>query len=329
MAGVKALRKIQIGRESTAGTAVPATEIWRGEGAGEGQRTVVFPVEDVGYLSGVNRSYTPRVYGALDMSATPATFEQLPHILEAGVKTVTATADGSGYVYTYPLPTTAANTIKTYTLEAGDNQQAEEMEYSFVESFTLEGRVGEAWNMSAAWRGRQWATTTYTGALSLVPVEEMLFSKTKLYIDDATAAFGSTLKSDTLLSASLAVTTGLMPVFTANGELYFSFTKTVMPEVVLTITFEHDGTSVAEKALWRSETARNIRLICEGSALGTPGATYSKKTTLIDLSGTWESFAALADENGNDTVTATFRARYDTTAAHFATIVVVNEDSSL
>ena len=50
MAGVKALRKIQIGRESTAGTAVPATEIWRGEGAGEDQRTVVFPVEDVGYL---------------------------------------------------------------------------------------------------------------------------------------------------------------------------------------------------------------------------------------------------------------------------------------
>ena len=67
----------------------------------------------------------------------------------------------------------------------------------------------------------------------------------------------------------------------------------------------------------------------EGSALGTPGATYSKKTMVIDLSGTWESFAALADENGNDTVTATFRARYDTTAAHFATIVVVNEDSSL
>ena len=32
MPGVKALRKIQIGQETTAGTAVVATTIWRGEG---------------------------------------------------------------------------------------------------------------------------------------------------------------------------------------------------------------------------------------------------------------------------------------------------------
>ena len=328
MPGVKALRKIQIGRESTAGTAVPATEIWRGEGTGEDQRTVVFPAEDVGYLSGTNRSYTPRVYGAIDLASTPATFEQLPHILEGGVSAVSATADGSGYIRVYPFPTTAANTIKTYTIEAGDNQQAEEMEYSFVESFSLEGRVGEAWNMTAAWRGRQWTPTTYTGALSLVAVEEMLFSKSKLYIDSASDAFGTTVKSDTLLAANLAATSGIMPVFTANGELYFSFVKTVMPEVVLTITFEHDGTATAEKAAWRAGTARNIRLLCEGSALGTPGG-FTKKSALIDLSGKWEAFAAIADENGNDTITGTFRARYDTTAAHFATITVVNEIAAL
>ena len=53
MAGVKALRKVQLGLESTKGTAVAATALWRGTGTIEDKREVVFPDEDIGYLSGV------------------------------------------------------------------------------------------------------------------------------------------------------------------------------------------------------------------------------------------------------------------------------------
>ena len=44
--------------------------------------------------------------GSLAMAATPATFEQLPHILEAGIKSVgTGAADGAGTgkIYAYPI----------------------------------------------------------------------------------------------------------------------------------------------------------------------------------------------------------------------------------
>ena len=40
MAGIKALRKIQMGPESTKGTPVPATSIWRGMGLLEDLREV-------------------------------------------------------------------------------------------------------------------------------------------------------------------------------------------------------------------------------------------------------------------------------------------------
>lgn len=136
MPGAKALRKIQLGRETTAGTAVAATTVWRGLGTIEDQRETVFPEEDVGYLGGLDRNYIPVLEAGLTMDPVPATFEQLPHILEAGVKTATPSQDGtagSGYSYTYTLPTTSKNTLKTYTIEGGDDQQAEEMEYSFVE----------------------------------------------------------------------------------------------------------------------------------------------------------------------------------------------------
>jgi len=39
----------------------------------------------VGYVSGVDRSYQPQLLGAVDFEDTPATFEQLPYVLAAGV----------------------------------------------------------------------------------------------------------------------------------------------------------------------------------------------------------------------------------------------------
>jgi len=329
MAGIKALQKVQLGRETTAGTAVASTTRWRGQGALEDQRETVFAEEDVGLLIGTDRTYVPRLGGAITMTGD-ASFEQLPHIFEAGIKTNAAVADGggSGYVYTYLIPTTQGATVKSYTIEGGDNEGAEEMEYCFVDNFTLSGAAGEAWQVSAEWMGRQVAPTTFTAAATLPTVEEMLVSKTKIYIDAASGTAGTTQVSNTLLNASLSVDTGQQPVYTADGELYFSFVKQVAPEIVLTMTYEHNASAIAEKVAYRAETARQIRLLCEGSALTTAGD-YSKKSMIIDLVGKYESFAALSDQDGNDTVSCTFRGRYNATADTAGQFIVVNELSAL
>lgn len=332
MPGVKALRKIQMGLETTAGVAVAATALWRGNGTIEDARETVFVEEDVGYLSGLDRVYIPKLLAKLSLDETPATFEQLGYVFAAGIKNVvTGSADGagSGKIYTYTFPTTAANTYKTYTLEGGDDQQAEEMEYSHVEAFKLAGKGGEAVTVQADWQGRQVTATTYTGSIAAPTVEEVLFSKGKLYIDAIGGALGTTQKSNTLIGMELSVTTGLMPVWTADGNTYFSFTKLTMPEVVLKITFEHDGIATTEKSNWRAGTARLIRVNFDGTALATPGTSYTYKTLRIDLAGKWETFDKLDEQDGNDIVTGTFRARYNATAAKFAEIVVVNELASL
>ena len=129
MPGVKALRKIQLGDESSAGTPVAASTIWRGMGTISDQREVVHVEEDVGYLSGTDRTYVPKLFAELELEETEATFEQLPHILEMSLKDETPAQDGtgSGYIYQYEFPTTTQPTIQTYTIEGGDDQQAEEM----------------------------------------------------------------------------------------------------------------------------------------------------------------------------------------------------------
>src|SRR4030065_1240276 len=126
MAGVKALRKILLGRETPAGSIAVATTYWRGVGTIEDQREIVFPEEDVGILGGVDRTYIPKLLAGVNLGDAPATFEQLPHVLGAGIKGGGAGAadgtQGSDKIYAYAFPTPPLTPVQTHTIEGGDNQ---------------------------------------------------------------------------------------------------------------------------------------------------------------------------------------------------------------
>ena len=329
--GRRALRKIQIGIETTAGTETNADEIWRGVGVIEDEATPVIVEEDVGIYGGTDRSYLPYVLGHLRFEDTPATFEQLPYILACGVENVqTGSADGtgSGKVYQYDFPTTQQATICTATLEAGDNQQEEQFTYGFVESFRIAGNAQEAVMMSADWTGRQVAPGTYTAALTLDTVEEILFQKATLYIDTSGGTFGGTQKTDTLLSFDFYMNTGWVPLFTGDGNLYFTVNKCVGPEITLDVTFEHDATAVAVEAARLAETEQLVRIKVEGSALTTDDS-YTYKTLIIDAAGKWIDPGPLADQDGNDIRMGHLVSKYNVTAADWGKIIVVNEVAAL
>jgi hypothetical protein len=192
----------------------------------------------------------------------------------------------------------------------------------FVSDFSLSGAPGEAIMQSANWLGRQVTPSTFTAALAVPTVEEILFSKGKLYVDLVSAVFGTTLKSSTFLGMTLNVKTGWLPKFTADGALYFTFAKLTRPEISL----EYFGICQLVVARWTmGDDTGKIQCKFEGSALGTPGTVYTYKTLIINLAGKWEKFAKLGEQDGNDILTGTFRAGYNATAADIGNIIVVNE----
>ena len=321
--GIKKLRKILLGRETTAGTNAAATTYWRGTGTISDDIDVQVIEEDIGFLSGVDRTAVPSVGATLELDETPATFEQVLHLFEAGIHTATTATTGGGIQYPYVFATNAVTTPKTYSIEGGDNIQAEEFSYGYVEKFGLSGEAGGVVNMTATWKGRQVATTTFTTNPTLPSVEEIIFNKAKLYIDTAGGSVGGTQKTETFRGFDLSVDTGYRAKQTGDGSLYFTFVKNVGPEITCDITFEHDATAVAEIAAWRAETPRQIRLKFEGGALTTTGTTYTVKTLIIDLAGIWTKFPGLEDSDGNDIVTGTFTAKYDASATLFAEIIDV------
>lgn len=326
------LQKIQLGREATAGTAVAATTLWRGPSAGiDDQRDIRQVEEDIGVIMETDRKFTAGLYASIQFPETPATFEQIQHVLEAGMNTATPTADGagSGYVSSYLFPTTSTPTIKSYTIEAGDDVQAREMEYSFVESFNLKGGSKDAWMLGSQWGGRQSSLCSFTADVAVPTVEEMVFGKSKLYIDAIGGTIGTTQISSTLINADLSVTTGLVAGPNGDGNLYFNALKLAKPSVSLQVTFIHNASSVAQIAAKDAETSKMLQLKVEGSALTTSGD-YTVKTMKIDLYGYWSKFDAIGkDGAGNSIVVGTFEGRYNPTAATAGGITIVNELSAV
>lgn len=326
--GIKTLRKIQLGREATAGTAVAATTIYRGPALMPiDDQTKVMPEENIGFSAPVTRQYTPKKLASMAFPANPATFQQIQHWLEAGVKTVTPAKDGvgTGYVNDYPLPTGDVNATKTYTIEGGDNKVVEEMEYAFVVDWELSGKKNESWMLSGNWQGRQSTVSSFTGALSVPAVSEMLFNKSKLYIDDVGGTIGSTQLSNGWIEAKLKVTTGLKAQFSGDGNLYFSFMDFIGAKATLELSFLHNAAVAAERVKWRSDTPRQIRMLIEGKNLGTAG-TYSKETFRIDAAGLYTSFGPPNDEDeGSNVNKVVFECAYDATAALFVEFLLVNE----
>ena len=183
--GIKALRRIQLGKETTAGTKVKASALWRGEGTIKNDLEVVIPPEDIGIVIDTDRAYIPSKGGTLTLDSTPATFEQLPYPLAMGIKSVTSgTSDstGTGYVYTYPLPIATKNTIQSYSVEAGDDREVEFGAYAFCESLKLSGKYREAVMMSAVLKTRAVAPVNFTGAT-------LTFNSTGTTIVDSASGF--------------------------------------------------------------------------------------------------------------------------------------------
>jgi hypothetical protein len=308
-------QKCQMGQEVNSGTAVAASTIWLGTVRMTDETELTFVEESIGNYAGYGSTYIAKEGAAIDFESVPASYEQLGYMFDAGLSADSTSSSGALFIHTHYMSSTSAQTITTYTLEVGDNEDVEEAEYCFCESFQLSGSVDEAVMLTSTWRGRQANTATFTAALTRPNTERLIMNTGQLYVDDNT--IGTTQITQSFRSFTLNVNTGWRPVQTADGNLYFTFAKVVDPEITLEITAEHDATwdSAGEKTNWRNQTERLVRLHFAGS---------SGRRLDFDIAGKWESFSPIEEEDGNSILRGTLRGYYSTSDTLFGTVALVN-----
>ena len=164
----------------------------------------------------------------------------------------------------------------------------------------------------------------FTDSAALPNVEDILFSKTELFIDPDTGAFGGNAMNSILMGFDMEVETGIQARPAASGQLYFPRAALVNPSIRLRMTLEWDGNSSDEKQLWKDggHAGRLVRMRTRGSELETAGA-YTYKELQMDVAGQWEKFEKLGEDNGNDIIDCLLRGQYNTTEAKYATFIVV------
>lgn len=323
--GIEVLRKAQIGIEATAGTDEAADVIWRGPVLIKDQRVIRMVNENVGQFARPNRSYIPWKESTVEFGEVEATFEHLPYLFECGVEYVqTATAEGSGWIREYNVPTaTTANTIKTLTVEAGDNARVDQALHTFMQEIKLTWATKEALMMAATAKCAQVADAEFTNVAAVETVEEVL-GNPQIWIDATT--IGTTTITGSLLGGTVTITTGWQFVPVSDGQVYPGSRKFIGATITGSLIFEHDGNAETEITAARAETLRYVRVQFSGSSLTTAGTTYSTKAVRLDLALRYTSVPDVAARDGDNIVTLPFEARGTT---NYCNVVIVNNVNTL
>lgn len=332
MAGRKRLQKLYLGKEATPGTAVAATAQLRVKaGMLEDKRIVKFIDEDVGIFNGTDRSAITKIIGNLSIPSSAMTFEQIQYFLAAAFNgPTTGSADGSGSdkVYTTPIPTTSTPATSSYTIQGGDDFEVEQLNNCLVTKIEISGVAGDSAMVAVDWVGQQVSRLAggFAAGVALPAVEDVLQSKSKLYLDVISGAYGTTVLSQMIVGVKITYTIKWQPVFTDDGVLTPTYFMYVDHNVKGEVTFLHDTAvsgNAGAKADFRSKTPKLLRVDYLGSALTTNGTTYQQKHFIMDLPIIWSTVAPIGEQDGYDIVKMTFESNYDATAGNAGKFIVV------
>jgi hypothetical protein len=289
---------------------VAATKAWPGKITVPADRKPVFPEESLGLRARAQRAviYQLLVDG-MKLNLEHGVFQKLPFLfsigLKGGVTPVEQTTDQDDYLWDFTPSLSASNTPKSGTIEFGDDTQAYEVECCMAKSIKISGVIGDnaPVKIEADLFGKQITPTTFTSSLAVAQDEAMIANLTKLFIDDASDGFGGTQVTDLLREYSVEILTGLHPKFFANGQKTFNGHGEGFIDVMATFTFEGNSGADAQFDLFQAGSSRAIRLLIEGSQIGS-GENHSLK---LDMWGTWEEIIPLGNEKeGNNLHTAVF-----------------------
>lgn len=331
MPGRKSMRRVQWGRETVAGVAVPATAIWRGPAnTHDDQREIVNPEEQTGFFSGTDRTYYPKAMSVLPLAETEATFEQLQYLFVmsfAPDKYVGSAqgVSGSTVVFENPVPTRLAPAlVQPYTVESGDDFLSQFTTYSLCRQISFTGNAGAALRVSAELFGRDVGTMnggSFTNSATLREVEEILVSRGSLFLDAISGAYMTTRIATQILGFDMNITPVWEPKFTMDGGTFFSYAVLTRVDITGQIRFEHDLAGTAEMYNWRNNVPRLLGVNYVGGTIPN-GITFTNKTFQVKLPIRWQKFGPLTDQNGNDILTGDFISRFNVTAQNAGTFLI-------
>lgn len=331
-------KQIQIGNESTPGTAVAAVEVLLAVIEADLTSQVFHYPEDDRNLLAEHKGNEFKVADEFEFEITGNVNHRHAAFLFgnaiAGNVTATqpdATNEPLAYLWTYQGGLTTANTpdiaagIDTYTIEFGDNVDDYEAEFCFTKTLVITGEPNEPvkfeWTITAA---QVTAGITPTAALSVVAVQYFPSNTVSFYIDTAYANIGNTVKADLLKSWTWTLETMFTGRFTASGAFTYQGVNEDWKKVELEMEYLRGTLSETEQALWIAGSTTYLRIKLLG---GTELDAAQSNPPYIYLDGAYHytEWEAPEDSDGARTISVTAQSVYDATGTRDFEVAVFTD----
>lgn len=338
--GFTRFRKIQVGKQSVIGTAVPATRVLPYRSAVVLNPNRTEPDIDVGSLDPVMAPYATAQEVTMSGAAGPLTFNDLAIRLSAGGKGgVSPTGSAAaGYTWTFQLASLTADTFDYYTAETGDDTSdsggAGIIGFGgVIDSFsqTMPEDLGP-WTVSDDWVFAGATFGNRTAALSVDSSPAFAFgADTAFYLNTTAGSIGATQLVDAVRGAQLTINNNLDRKRYANGSntrFQLGAYGRGARQIELTLTVEKTTATIAE-AITLDDTPvpnRYIKVATNSTENAGSGGTkykaeYFMPARLVSVTE--------GEIGGNTNYTFTYHAFYDTTLTYAFKAVVINSLSAL
>jgi hypothetical protein len=345
-AGIRPLTLVQVGKESSAGTAVAATrriltksatyrhqqvqEMFEGQLSGTLARAVTAPV--------ITREHTQ-----LEIS-TDLDFNQILLPLLSGVKGgVTPSTPGSGTARLWTFaPSQTAPSVDSYTLEFvaddGSTKQQLEAPFGVTTGFEITGGVDALPQVTFSMDARKSDQSTYTSGIALPTMTNAFAANLRwlMTLDTTWANLGNTNINGQVYGFTWSQSGLVMPQYYLQNRDDLDFAnvepQTRTADLTVQATLDTGGSNLyeTELAAKANGTKRFIRMRLAGSNMAAPDAAYAHN---VDLKGSFvhadDSMEELgADRDGNMVVSMHFVSQYDSTSSQDVEYVVQNIQTS-
>ena len=341
------LRKVQVGKETTKGTSVPATELL----LAEADVTANFPlyrnVHPAGIMAehfGPTKLLAKDVAIALRMNGV--SYEQITWMLNAAIQ-VPVTAGAAPYQHVYgasavlPSAVTGPLTPDALTLEGrwtdGTDHEDIEIPYCMVEELTLSGQQNGELQLAATMFGRDYVDAAVTSLTLPTDLEPIVIADGTVYINETFAAAAPTPAAGTwvapsggswagkIISFNLTVPTGLSAFHGVRGSPLFDRHMETMKTFRLTLTALQNAAAADSPTAERVKAAAGTLRFVTLNFVGSGNRKFRFAGACKHEQG---EFASIGEQDGLDVVEMSFVAHYDPTSAGILQFAVASDQAT-
>lgn len=308
---------VQIGVETTPGTAVAATKRLQSIGIMVGAKI------DSKDFTPIGQKYPTLAVVGKEWSESALTgqpcYTELPYIFSSLMSTATSVTETldtaihtNGFVWTFDSNSFAEDTPKTYTIEQGSSVRAHKITNALIGEFNLdwsreECKIGGSVLGTALQDGI--TMTASPTLLAQVPVRPSQFS---VYLDDSAANLGTT-KLLRALKGNIKISDRFSPLWVVDAALpSFANTVETAPKFEFTLMQMADAAAMANLTAMRNGAPKFLRLEAVGPTIYTGGVTV-KHTLRMDLCGQIKDIDPFEDADGVYAINWTFLTTTDST----------------